>query len=971
MFVAWFEGPAACDRAAIGGKGAGLADLHQAGFPVPRGFVVTMAAFRRSLDRNDVGQRLLDLFDEADESDHGAENARRARHQILDSGPDPEVESAIRQGYGELERLVGMTGVPVAVRSSASLEDLADASFAGQQDTYLWIRGADEVVNHVVRCWASLYTDRAVAYRSLNGYPLAGATMAVVVQEMVVPVASGVVMTLDPRNGDRSKVAIDSAFGLGEAVVSGMVTPDHFVVDKVVRRIVRRTISRKDRECVIADDRVGFRSVEPHRAVSPSLCDGDVARLTALARRVEEHFGRPQDIEWALVARDDGPGEFVVLQSRPETVWGTRPTCVTAGAPGGLVDDIVESLAGRAAEAAGGPAQAALPSPFSVGAPPGADGWESLYPVSLRFDGERPDEENAALWFRDGVHWPRVVSPFDATILQYSLTSLSQYNSRHFVVPAALGVDCRILNGYAYVSPIALDDPGRVEARTEAFRERAGYYYEHWDELYTLWRANVREVIDRLGAVHFDELPEIVPITEVLKGRGTGAPLELSRSYHELLDLCLELWQYHFEFLNLGYAAYLEFFEACTRLFPDIPELAVARMVSGIDVDLFRPDQELRRLARAAVDQGIVALLCNGTIDEAMARMAEDPASRRWWADYTSVHDPWFNYSNGSGMSHDDAVWLDRPDLPFSFLRGYVEQLVAGEDIEAPVEQMAAERDRITAEYVAALPDASRQGFLAKLELARKVFHYVENHNFYIEHWGLSVFWRKVRELSRVFVAAGTWSADDDIFLLRREEVDVALWDTVASWASGRPARNRWPDEIARRRQLLAACAASSPPAVLGTAPTTITEPFTVMLWGMTSESIRHWVGGASSNGDLEGFAASPGVAVGPARVVRSAEEIADVRPGEVLVTALTAPSWAPVFRRIAATVTDTGGIMSHAAIVCREYGLPAVTGTAYATELIHTGQLLRVDGNLGRVTILDPQPCADSPNEEEASWTS
>jgi pyruvate,water dikinase len=215
-----------------------------------------------------------------------------------------------------------------------------------------------------------------------------------------------------------------------------------------------------------------------------------------------------------------------------------------------------------------------------------------------------------------------------------------------------------------------------------------------------------------------------------------------------------------------------------------------------------------------------------------------------------------------------------------------------------------------------------------------------------------------MRELGRVLADAGFLAEVDDVFYLRRNEVTDVLWDLFSSWAVGAPARGptRWPAEIRRRKDILGALAKRPPPPALGVPPEKVTEPFTIMLWGITEESIAQWVGAGNGDGrgELTGMAASPGVAEGPARVISSPAQIAQVRDGEILVAPLTAPSWAPIFSRIRATVTDIGGIMSHAAIVCREYGLPAVTGTASATARIRTGQRIRVDGNTGRVTVLD-----------------
>lgn len=325
----------------VGGKCASLGAMTSAGLPVPPGFAVTTHAFHASLGRGSgLHQRLADLMDGLDVQDLGrlAEVAAAARQAVLDNGPAAEAEAAIRAGYAALCASTGVDDVPVAVRSSATAEDQPDASFAGQQDTYLWIRGADEVVNHVVRCWASLYTDRAISYRAESGYSNLDVAMAVAVQQMVLPKSAGVAFTIDPINGDRSKIVIDSAFGLGETVVSGTVTPDNFSVDKVVFEIVRRTISAKECECVLDGDTVVHRDLEPERSTEPSLDDNEVKAVARLARQAEKHFGRPQDTEWAI----DHDGNVFLLQSRPETVWSNKPRQAAGGAAG--MEGILKTL---------------------------------------------------------------------------------------------------------------------------------------------------------------------------------------------------------------------------------------------------------------------------------------------------------------------------------------------------------------------------------------------------------------------------------------------------------------------------------------------------------------------------------------------------------------------------------------------------------------------------------------------------
>ena len=600
-----------------------------------------------------------------------------------------------------------------------------------------------------------------------------------------------------------------------------------------------------------------------------------------------------------------------------------------------------------------------FPSPFELDAPAGTAGWEELYPYSLPFSEDRRADEERRFWFRDGVHWPRVISPFEATVVQFAITSLGQFNTRHYVTPSAMGVDLRILRGYCYLSPVGIDDPELVAERTAQFVERAGHYYDHWDELYAAWMDKVRGLIQRLEGIEFVALPDVVPLEEVRSGRGAGRPFDLVQAYHRLLEHVFELWQYHFEMLNLGYATYLDFFDCCKGARPTTPDLDVARMVAGIDVDLFRPDQELRTLATSAVALGLAEALAEGTVEDSLAAVASMPGGAAWLDDFERAQHPWFNYSAGSGFYHDDAVWADRLDVPFAFLRGYIRQLQAGRSIASPRADVEQARDRLADEHRAHLTPDQRRVFDTKLARARQVFHFVENHNFYVEHWGHSVFWRKARELSSLFVKEGFWGSLDDIFMLRRDEVGEALHDLVGGWAGGVPARGpaRWPAEIARRREILAACAAWRAPAALGRPPESINEPFTVMLWGITSDTIRTRLADASSGAaptTIRGFAASPGIAVGRARVLEHADDIDALEDGEILVARLTTPSWMPVFTRLAGTVTEAGGMMSHVAIVCREFGLPAVTGVADVTRSIRTGQLIRVDGDAGTVTVIE-----------------
>jgi len=258
------------------------------------------------------------------------------------------VEAAIRAAYASMGE-----GTPVAVRSSATAEDLPDASFAGQQDTYLWVKGADAVVEKVRDCWASLFATRAVAYREKNKIPHVDVNMSVGVQKMVNARAAGVAMTLDPGTGDRTRIVIDASWGLGEMVVSGVVTPDNFSVEKVLMEIIDRKISDKHVE-LIGDAGRGEtveREVEAARRQTPSLTDAQVIAVAQLAKRLERQNGCPQDVEWAIDADLPEGQNLLALQSRPETIWSQKKKAAPGNAYAtgmmGIVSTLTNPLAAK------------------------------------------------------------------------------------------------------------------------------------------------------------------------------------------------------------------------------------------------------------------------------------------------------------------------------------------------------------------------------------------------------------------------------------------------------------------------------------------------------------------------------------------------------------------------------------------------------------------------------------------------
>ena len=326
--ILWFDDYQPADAPMLGGKNRSLGSMMAAGLPVPPGFAVSADCYRKALADGGITGQLDALIAAVDPHEPASVSAagRQARELIGSLDIPAGLADAIRAGYASLCARCGDPALPVAVRSSATCEDQPDASFAGEHDTYLWVRGGDAVAAAVQRCWASLFTDRGIAYRLERGYGRASVAMSVGVQQMVRPQAAGVAFTLNPLDGDRSQIAIDASWGFGEAVVSGEVTPDNFLVDKVMGTVTRRTISAKTMEYRLTEsDEVAAAPVGPDRQWAPCLTDEEILAVARMARRAEKHYRCPQDVEWALAG-----SEVLLLQSRPETVWSRRPRTAAA-----------------------------------------------------------------------------------------------------------------------------------------------------------------------------------------------------------------------------------------------------------------------------------------------------------------------------------------------------------------------------------------------------------------------------------------------------------------------------------------------------------------------------------------------------------------------------------------------------------------------------------------------------------------
>jgi pyruvate,water dikinase len=333
-YVRWFKECELKDVTVVGGKNASLGELLKAKIPVPPGFAITTAAYDLFLGSAGIREDIFGILRSMKIDDTAAgERASEEIRTIIEQSPlSIDLEDYIGEFYRRLSKNSNVPAVPVAVRSSATAEDLPGASFAGQQDTFLWIRGIDDVLTHVKKCWSSLFTPRAIAYRIKMGFPHENVSISVGIQKMVNSWTAGVMFTLNPSSGDISTIVIDANWGFGESVVSGECTPDHFAVNKVTMEIIQRKISPK--ECYYTAN-METQSVErhdmpPERRNNQCIIDEDVIELARIGKLIEAHYCKPMDIEWAIDKDLPTAGKVMILQSRPETVWSgkkSEPVC--------------------------------------------------------------------------------------------------------------------------------------------------------------------------------------------------------------------------------------------------------------------------------------------------------------------------------------------------------------------------------------------------------------------------------------------------------------------------------------------------------------------------------------------------------------------------------------------------------------------------------------------------------------------
>ena len=607
-----------------------------------------------------------------------------------------------------------------------------------------------------------------------------------------------------------------------------------------------------------------------------------------------------------------------------------------------------------------------FPDPHEFQVPSELEGWEEMYPSHHLFSSDRADWEKAQFWYQDKIHAPEPVPPLDLLFQEAWQIALSQYTTRVFCIPPAQGIAQRMLGCYMYICAIEPPPDEIIAEKAQHFEKRVFYVFEHYNELWDKWLKKFQALGRKMEALEIPkEMPKFVPDSEVLPApTGCYVSYDLIAAFDQLVNMMFRGWQYHFEMLNLTYLAYLMFGDVTRKIFPGISESSIGKMVAGAHVSMFRPEEELCRLSRLAVSLTGVAdiLKADMAADQKIAELEKISDGKKWLEAFEKAKDPWFYVSCGSGWFHYEGSWINTLDIPYSYIKSYVERIEKGETIERDLERIENQREEIVAKYRKLMKtDEDREAFDAAYKTIRIIYRYAEDHLFWVEHWFHTIWFSKLREFGNLLVDNGMLNEVDDLFMFNRYEIPELLTEVATGWALGVDIPMRggyYKTKAEKRKKILEAAKEWLPTPALGVPPAEVAEPFTIMLWGITSDKVKEWLRGAEAQpgedvSEIKGFASSAGVVEGPARVLKLLKEIVDIQPGEIMVCPTTNPSWAPVFTNIKAAVTDIGGLTSHAAIVCREYGVPAVTGTGIATSVIKNGDIIKVDGDMGVVAIV------------------
>ena len=883
-YIRWFQEIHAGDVDVVGGKGANLGEMTQAGLPVPPGFCITAKAYHDFVNSTGLNQSILEILSSIDKGDPNAvEVATGEIRSLINSQVIPDgLASQIVESYWLLRKEMGVPGsspVRVAVRSSATAEDLPSASFAGQQDTYLNVCGEEALLEHVKSCWASLWTARATTYRDKQRFDHSKVYLAVVVQAMVASEVSGILFTANPVDGARDVAVINASWGLGEAIVSGLVTPDTLSVHKKRGEIMSRCISSKNNTISYAENGgIVQLETQAEKREAPALNDQQAIELVGLGCKIERHYGSPQDIEWAFAN-----GRWYILQVRPITTLAEeRPAPPSYG----------EYYRSMFVEI--------FPDPLT---PIFASAVQMLFKSMLDFT------------FRTWGFEPSQDLP--AIGLFYN----QPYFNRDYIEAAfePLSPEVRALLVAQVVNPFA-DHKGGSQFEASRPYLRMAYrtvrfmldYPKILPDLLERYHKEVAEVEGK-NEKELSDRDLVAAIRDMVYG-----PTRM------LID-------YDFLLITVVKRVYHLAGQMLEPFFGEEAEVLRGKLISGITGNkTMETNMHLWDLAQAAKASPVVSELLrkqDGSKD-LMERLDETREGRVFLEKLNGFLDAFGHREVRLDILY--PTWCEDPTPVFNFLRSYLD-IGPNQDPHLQQERLIQQRQELTETVRARLRKDPKGRFLVwplfYWLLDKIEFHTRERDTMHFEMTRIfPPFRRFLFELGARWTRRGILTQPEQIFFLSLDELrEVA--------DSPKPV-----SEVASQRQEMFEINKKRP------CPVAITS--NKEIYADMEEKA------GEETGRLDGIAGSPGIVTGRARVIAGPEEFHLLQKGEILVAPITNPVWTPLFAIASGVITEIGGILSHGAIVAREYGIPAVMSISRATERVQDGQTVVVDGNRGYVFL-------------------
>ena len=603
-----------------------------------------------------------------------------------------------------------------------------------------------------------------------------------------------------------------------------------------------------------------------------------------------------------------------------------------------------------------------FPNPYELSIP-GTEGWERMYPPYVILPKEKRKEFEKKDFRHVDLYWPRVLKPFDVdSTVAPAYRGLTPYQHRIFVIPPSRGLYFFVINGYEYGGDIPpYTDPKVIEQRTKEFLRRMIYSWFNWNTIYPKWKRIVDGLLKKQYSLYdqIKDLPELEDLEFFKEVRGITSARRLVEVYDRVVDIYLKVFEgYQYSFIGMAYATDLAFYEFCLKAFPGIDDRTVGEMITGVELEAFRPDEEVKRLARLAVSLGLTPVVKSAEKFESMRSEFEKTSEgRKWLREFDKVSFPWFYMMMTEGIFaySDNECWIENPDIILGFLKNYIERIEKGEKIERDVKALKEKKEKLFKEYLDKLKtNEEKSKFKELYNLVTTFYVFVEEEIMYIKSFDYSLFRRNIRKFAEILAKHGVIKEPNDVFYLRFDEIKSALEELTCAWGAGEPPSRYWIREIEWRKKVLEKFEKWEPPLFLGPWRMEVTETFSKM-GGLYAEAVNmlRRPPRAAEVRELKGIAASAGVVEGTARVIKRSDDIRKIRQGEILVCPHTTPAWTPAFAIIKGIVTNQGGAMTHAAIVAREYGIPAVLGTWIGTKVIKTGDRIKVDGDKGIVTIV------------------